>query len=137
MCNVIYWLTSHTFGCQAEGMEHIPWIIVGIVFVLTTALVAARIGLSGPSITLAAISSIATIFGAFCAPTTFTTPRPSPAEWRSRKEIQLVAAGFVTALLVWIFDTAAGVAAIGGIVAALMVGAVWPRKSPTSGQADA
>ncbi len=47
--------------------------IVGIVFVLTTALVAARLGLSGPSIILAAISSLATIFGAFCAPTSFTT----------------------------------------------------------------
>ncbi len=48
-----------------------------------------------------------------------------------------MAAGFVTALLVWIFDTAAGVAAIGGIVAALMVGAIWPRRAPATGQADA
>lgn len=118
-------------------MKSFPWTITGIVFVVTTAVVAARLGLNGPSILTAAIASLATIIGAFFAPASYATPRPDPAEWRSRKEIQLVAAGFVTALLAWIFTTHAGVAAIGGIVAAMMVGAMWPRRAAATDQADA
>lgn len=103
--------------------------MVGIVFVLTAVIVAARTGFTGPLFLAAAVASVATVIGALCAPATFSMPRPDRAEALTRKSIQLVAAGGVTAATVWIFDTNPGVAAIGGIVAAMMVGAVWPRTA--------
>lgn len=110
-------------------MKNIPWPIVGGVVVLTTVIVAARTGFTGPAFLVAAIASFATVVGALCAPTTFSPPRPDRAEARSRKSIQLTAAGVVTAGIVSFFATNPGVAAIGGIVAAMMVGAVWPRTA--------
>lgn len=110
-------------------MKNIPWPMVGIVFVLTAVIVAARTGFTGALFLTAALASLATVIGALCAPATFSPPRPDRAEARSRKSIQLTAAGLVTAGIVWLFGTNAGVAAIGGIVAAMMVGAVWPRTA--------
>ena len=110
-------------------MKNIPWPMVGIVFVLTAVIVAAGTGFTGPELLVAAIASLAMVIGALCAPATFSAPRPDPVEARSRKAIQLIAAGVVMVALAWPFSVTPGVAAIGGIVAAMMVGAIWPRTS--------
>lgn len=119
-------------------MHRIPWSVTLAVFVLTSAVIA--LGESGPwwqRLLVGVIAALATVVGAMCAPAHFGRDDVGAAELRRRKQWQLVIAGATTAVLGRSFLDSPGVAAIFGIVAAMFVGALWPRENVARDTTDA
>lgn len=111
------------------NLQHTPWAFVAAILVATTALVALTTWEGWPSLLVAAVAALATCVGAMAAPATFTAPPPPAGEWRRRKSWQLAIAGLVTVATGIFLQETVGVAAIFGIVGAMLYGAVAPRAA--------
>lgn len=119
-----------------DEMKKIPWGSVLIAVVVTAAIVFA-FSPAGPlwsRLLLGVMAALSTCIGALVAPASYGAQRLPERELVSRKTWQVIAAGAVTALLVAVGLFDAGVAAIFGVAAALMVGAVMPRSHSEQGQ---